>query len=238
VACYERRVIADRRESGGQWRHRVEQRPRDLRCLRPVSSITPDTSECPGRLSAPQEFGAHAVRQRNLGGKTSAVQPKRMPLQSNLDVVARGNNQGFDPRRSRIPRLSAAKRAVWEASQADGLFRRSLFTLQTRPFLRGRGFEARSRDLRPLARHRARVGQVWSLGSDFRTTLSVVEIHPSARKHGVDDKDIRHAIDHALATEDAGEDPDRGLSSGRTGQGTCLRWWFSSRSRVRRWRST
>jgi hypothetical protein len=42
------------------------------------------------------------------------------------------------------------------------------------------------------------VGQVWSLGSDFRTTLSVVEIHPSARKHGVDDEDIRHAIDRAI----------------------------------------
>jgi hypothetical protein len=34
-----------------------------------------------------------------------------------------------------------------------------------------------------------------------------VEIHPSARKHGVVDEDIRHAIDHALAIEDAGEDP-------------------------------
>ena len=36
-----------------------------------------------------------------------------------------------------------------------------------------------------------------------------MEIHDSARKHGVVDKDIHHAIDHALAIEDAGEDPDR-----------------------------
>ncbi len=49
---------------------------------------------------------------------------------------------------------------------------------------------------------------------DFRSTLSVVEIHPSARKHGVADEDIRHAIDHALAIEDAGEDPDRWLVIG------------------------
>lgn len=63
---------------------------------------------------------------------------------------------------------------------------------------------------------------MWSLGSDFRTTLSVVEIHPSARKHGVDDEDIRHAIDHALATEDAGEDPDRWLVIGPDRAGNLL----------------
>ena len=41
-----------------------------------------------------------------------------------------------------------------------------------------------------------------------------VEIHESARKHGVADQDILHAIDHALAIEDAGEDPDRWLLIG------------------------
>ncbi len=41
-----------------------------------------------------------------------------------------------------------------------------------------------------------------------------VEIHGSARKHGVADQDILHAIDHALAIEDAGEDPDRWLIIG------------------------
>jgi hypothetical protein len=35
-----------------------------------------------------------------------------------------------------------------------------------------------------------------------------VEIHESARKRGVADQDILHAIHHALAIEDAGEDPD------------------------------
>jgi uncharacterized protein (DUF4415 family) len=66
------------------------------------------------------------------------------------------------------------------------------------------------------------LGQVWSLGSDFRTTQSVVEIHPSARRHGVDDEDIRHAIDHSLATEDAGEDPDRWLVIGPDRAGNLL----------------
>jgi hypothetical protein len=41
-----------------------------------------------------------------------------------------------------------------------------------------------------------------------------VEIHESARKHGVADQDILHAIDHALAIEDAGDDPDRWLIIG------------------------
>lgn len=41
-----------------------------------------------------------------------------------------------------------------------------------------------------------------------------MEIHRSARKHGVADEDILHAIDHALAIEDVGEDPDRWLLLG------------------------
>ena len=41
-----------------------------------------------------------------------------------------------------------------------------------------------------------------------------MEIHDSARKHGVADEDIVHAADHALAIEDAGEDPDRWLLIG------------------------
>ncbi len=41
-----------------------------------------------------------------------------------------------------------------------------------------------------------------------------VEIHGSARRHGVADQDILHAIDHALAIEDAGDDPDRWLIIG------------------------
>ena len=41
-----------------------------------------------------------------------------------------------------------------------------------------------------------------------------VEVGDSARKHGVADADILHATDHALAIEDAGEDPDRWLIIG------------------------
>lgn len=48
----------------------------------------------------------------------------------------------------------------------------------------------------------------------FRITLFGVEIHRSARKHGVADEDILHAIDHALATENIGEEPDRWLLLG------------------------
>jgi hypothetical protein len=49
-----------------------------------------------------------------------------------------------------------------------------------------------------------------------------VEIHGSARKHGVADEDILHAIDHALAIEDAGEDPDRWLVLGPDTAGNLL----------------
>jgi hypothetical protein len=41
-----------------------------------------------------------------------------------------------------------------------------------------------------------------------------VEVHDSARKHGVADENILHAIDHAMAFEDVGEDPDRWLLIG------------------------
>lgn len=49
-----------------------------------------------------------------------------------------------------------------------------------------------------------------------------MEIHPSARRHGVADEDIRHAIDHALAIEDAGDDPDRWLVVGPDRAGNLL----------------
>jgi hypothetical protein len=41
-----------------------------------------------------------------------------------------------------------------------------------------------------------------------------VEVHASARRHGIADDDMLHAIDHAMATEDLGEDPDRWLVVG------------------------
>jgi len=49
-----------------------------------------------------------------------------------------------------------------------------------------------------------------------------VRIHGSARKHGVADSDVLHAIDHALAIEDAGEDPDRWLVLGPDRAGNLL----------------
>jgi len=49
-----------------------------------------------------------------------------------------------------------------------------------------------------------------------------VRIHEAARKHGVADADIFHAIDHALAIEDAGEDPDRWLVLGPDRAGNLL----------------
>lgn len=49
-----------------------------------------------------------------------------------------------------------------------------------------------------------------------------MEIHQSARKHGVADEDVLHAINHALALEDAGEDPDRWLVIGPDRAGNLL----------------
>jgi hypothetical protein len=33
-----------------------------------------------------------------------------------------------------------------------------------------------------------------------------VEIHPSARKHGIADEDIRHAVDNAMSIDDQDDD--------------------------------
>src|SRR5262245_29368170 len=41
-----------------------------------------------------------------------------------------------------------------------------------------------------------------------------VEIHPAARRHGIADGDILHAIEHALVVDDLGEEPDRWLVIG------------------------
>lgn len=49
-----------------------------------------------------------------------------------------------------------------------------------------------------------------------------MDINHSARKHGVPDEDIVHAVDHALAVEDAGEDPDRWLVIGPDRAGNLL----------------
>ncbi len=49
-----------------------------------------------------------------------------------------------------------------------------------------------------------------------------MEIHPSARRHGVADENIVHALEHVLATEDAGDDPDRWLVIGSDRAGNLL----------------
>ena len=41
-----------------------------------------------------------------------------------------------------------------------------------------------------------------------------MEIHSSARRHGIADDDILHAIEHLLVVEDLGDDPDRWLVIG------------------------
>ena len=49
-----------------------------------------------------------------------------------------------------------------------------------------------------------------------------MDIHDSARRHGVVDADMHHAINHALAIEHAGEDPDRWLVVGPDRAGNLL----------------
>jgi hypothetical protein len=41
-----------------------------------------------------------------------------------------------------------------------------------------------------------------------------VEIHSAARRHDIADDDMLHAVEHALAVEDLGDDPDRWLVIG------------------------
>jgi hypothetical protein len=41
-----------------------------------------------------------------------------------------------------------------------------------------------------------------------------VDIHHSARRHGVDDDDMLHAVERSMVVEDIGEDPDRWLVIG------------------------
>ncbi len=57
---------------------------------------------------------------------------------------------------------------------------------------------------------------------DSVVRYSRVEIHSSARRHGVKDLDIQHAVEHSLAIEDIGEDPDRWLVIGPDRAGNLL----------------
>jgi len=49
-----------------------------------------------------------------------------------------------------------------------------------------------------------------------------VEIHESARRHGVADEDIEHALAHAVAWVELGDDPPRYLLAGPDGAGNLL----------------
>ncbi len=49
-----------------------------------------------------------------------------------------------------------------------------------------------------------------------------MRFHESARKHGVDEQDTLHAVDHALAIKDIGEDPYRWLVLGPDRAGNLL----------------
>ena len=41
-----------------------------------------------------------------------------------------------------------------------------------------------------------------------------MEIHSAARRHGIEDDDVLHAVEHAIVVDDLGEDPDRWLVIG------------------------
>ena len=56
----------------------------------------------------------------------------------------------------------------------------------------------------------------------FRSTLLPVDVLSSARRHGVADEDVRHALEHAVVVEEVGEDPTRYLVLGPDRVGNML----------------
>ena len=49
-----------------------------------------------------------------------------------------------------------------------------------------------------------------------------MEILPSSRRHGIDDQDVQHGVEHALVIEEVGEDPLRFLVLGPDRAGNLL----------------
>lgn len=49
-----------------------------------------------------------------------------------------------------------------------------------------------------------------------------MEIHGSAHRHDVAEEDLLHAVEHSLAVDDLGEDPDRWLVLGPDTAGNLL----------------
>ena len=56
----------------------------------------------------------------------------------------------------------------------------------------------------------------------FVVHLSHVEVHRSARRHGVPDEDIEHALGHSVAWAELGDDPPRYLVVGPDRSGNLL----------------
>jgi hypothetical protein len=54
------------------------------------------------------------------------------------------------------------------------------------------------------------------------TTVVAVEIRPSARKHGISDDDIRHAINNAIAAITRSEQPEFTMLIGPTADARLL----------------
>ncbi len=50
------------------------------------------------------------------------------------------------------------------------------------------------------------MGKSLSAVQPFRITIALMEIHPSARKHGIVGEDIEHAVEHAMTIEDQDDD--------------------------------
>lgn len=57
---------------------------------------------------------------------------------------------------------------------------------------------------------------------NYVVQYSRVEIHRAARRHGIADDEMLHALEHSLAVEDVGEDPDRWLVLGPDRSGNLL----------------
>jgi hypothetical protein len=52
-----------------------------------------------------------------------------------------------------------------------------------------------------------------------------VELHPSARRHGVPDKDIAHAFKYRMVEDFLGDEPERWLVIAPTRLGTSSNSW-------------
>ena len=77
--------------------------------------------------------------------------------------------------------------------------------------LNGRDWKSRNggnlvRGFESLPLRFGRMGMPCPTSRWFRITIAFVEIHPSARKHGISDEDVEHAAEHAMTIEDQDDD--------------------------------